>query len=176
MDDFQCLLSGWLWLSLYSPKLVSMVYHCWPIFSVGFVFCATHTSWIFPLNQNITLLSVSFVERPDLKSLSTFSQCTEFPSHRRFGTAHGLGLVEKYCLLWRQVSDSARDVPSCERYAARQTAMITWSRQPLLRHHVGVTCRKTWPKGLSSFSQCTEFLPHWGFKLMSSRSRVRRSN
>ena len=32
------------------------------------------------------------------------------------------------------------------------------------------------PKGLSTFSQCTESLPHGGFELMSSRSRVRRSN
>jgi hypothetical protein len=32
------------------------------------------------------------------------------------------------------------------------------------------------PKGLSSFSQCTDSLPHRGFELMSSRSGVRRSN
>ncbi len=32
------------------------------------------------------------------------------------------------------------------------------------------------PKGLSIFFQCTEFLLHRGFKLMSSRSGVRRSN
>jgi hypothetical protein len=31
------------------------------------------------------------------------------------------------------------------------------------------------PKGLSTFSQCTEFLPHRGFELTSSRSGVRRS-
>ncbi len=32
------------------------------------------------------------------------------------------------------------------------------------------------PKGLSTFSQCTEFLAHRRFDLMSSRSGVRRSN
>jgi hypothetical protein len=32
------------------------------------------------------------------------------------------------------------------------------------------------PKGLSTFSQCTEFLPHRGIKLMSYRSGVRRYN
>ncbi len=30
------------------------------------------------------------------------------------------------------------------------------------------------PRSLSTFSQCIEFPPHWGFKLMSSRSGVRR--
>jgi hypothetical protein len=40
------------------------------------------------------------------------------------GTAHGLGLVEKYSLPWRDASESASDVPSGERYAARQTDMI----------------------------------------------------
>ncbi len=32
------------------------------------------------------------------------------------------------------------------------------------------------PKGLSTFSQCTEFLPHMGVELISSRSEDRRSN
>jgi hypothetical protein len=76
-----------------------------------------------------------------------------------------------------QASDSARNMQSCERYAARQTDMIMWSRQPHAHtsrrgHH----CRKTWPQGLSTFSQCTEFLPHRGCELMSFRSGVRRSN
>jgi hypothetical protein len=31
-------------------------------------------------------------------------------------------------------------------------------------------------KGLSTLSQCIEFLPHRGFELISSRSGVRRSN
>jgi hypothetical protein len=97
------------------------------------------------------------LKRPDPKGLSTFSQCTEIPSHRgfvlkssrsgvrrfnemasksmlvwvsqqaslqcslqySFGTEHGLGLVEKYCLPWHRASEAALDVPSCERYAAR---------------------------------------------------------
>jgi hypothetical protein len=32
------------------------------------------------------------------------------------------------------------------------------------------------PKCLSTFNQCTKLPPHWGFKLMSSRSGVRRYN
>jgi hypothetical protein len=32
------------------------------------------------------------------------------------------------------------------------------------------------PKGLSTFNQCTEFLLHMGFELISSRSGDRRSN
>jgi hypothetical protein len=32
------------------------------------------------------------------------------------------------------------------------------------------------PKGLSTFSQCTEFLSHRGFELMSSRCGVSRSS
>ncbi len=39
----------------------------------------------------------------------------------------------------------------------------------MLRHHVGVTTvERPDPKGLSTFNQCTEFLPHRGFELMSS--------
>jgi hypothetical protein len=42
----------------------------------------------------------------------------------RFGTAQGLGLVEKYCLPWRRTSESANVLPSCECYAAIQNDMI----------------------------------------------------
>ncbi len=78
----------------------------------------------------------------------------------RFGTAHGLGLFEKYWLLWNKTSEAAGQVslpvmPNCRRYAAKQTDMIMWSCQPRAQtscqsHH----CRKTWPKGLFTFSQC----------------------
>ncbi len=46
---------------------------------------------------------------------------------------------------------------------------LTWSCD-----NVGVTTvERPDPKSLSTFSQCTEFPPHRGFELMSSRSRVR---
>ncbi len=60
----------------------------------------------------------------------------------RFGTAHGLGLVEKYCLPclsgnWvYQASESVIDMPSFE---------LTWScdrASPMLRYHVGSFLQK----------------------------------
>ncbi len=91
-----------------------------------------------------------------------------------FGTAHGLGLVEKYCLLWRQASESGSDAPGCEGYAARLTDITPATSSD-------ITSGSSLQKDLTSrvfplFSQCTEFKLHRGFKLQSSRSGVRRSN
>ncbi len=61
----------------------------------------------------------------------------------------------------------------CHAASVTQPDRLTWScdqASHVLRHHLGViTVERPDPKGLSNFSQCTESLPHRGFKLMSSR-------
>ncbi len=90
---------------------------------------------------------------------------------------HGLGLVEKYCLLWRQARESVRQVSLSGKWVCQWRAKLwalfipdrlTWSCD-----HIGVTTvERPDPKGLSTFSQCIDFPPHRGFKLMSSGSWV----
>ncbi len=93
-----------------------------------------------------------------------------------FGTAHGLGLVEKYSLPWhRQVSLPVM----CQAVSITQPDRLTRScdhANCVLRHPVGVTTvERPDPKGLSTFSQSTEFPLHMGFNFISSRSGVRHS-
>ncbi len=86
------------------------------------------------------------------------------PSNTAFGTAHGLGLVEKYCLPWLRAIESARQMSllgTCQAASITQPDRLTWScdhASRVLSHRAGVTTvERPDPKGLSTFSQCTEF-------------------
>ncbi len=76
---------------------------------------------------------------------------------------------------WSRASESASDVPSCERYAAKLTDMVMWSRQPRAQtSRQGHQCRKIWPQGSFNFKSVHWVLAAQGFELMSSSNLQRR--